>query len=183
MQVQYPGRSLPRFFLAFALLSFSASAAFAQINSPPQENAAPANFEALAKSATAAREAGRTGDAIRDYKRAVAIREDWEEGWWYLGTLEYDNDRYSEAIPAFQKLVQLTAASGPAWNFLGLCEFETKDYEKSLEHLKKGLALGDGDDPEISLVAKHHLALLRSEEHTSELQSPDHIVCRLLLEK
>src|SRR5258708_26425880 len=42
---------------------------------------------------------------------------------------------------------------------------------------------------------KRHLALLdcgnglkipkrlRSEEHTSELQSPDHLVCRLLLEK
>src|SRR5258708_32285978 len=27
-----------------------------------------------------------------------------------------------------------------------------------------------------------HLAM-RSEEHTSELQSPDHLVCRLLLEK
>src|SRR5947208_14769126 len=26
-------------------------------------------------------------------------------------------------------------------------------------------------------------ALCRSEEHTSELQSPDHLVCRLLLEK
>src|SRR5258708_27148541 len=26
-------------------------------------------------------------------------------------------------------------------------------------------------------------AFLRSEEHTSELQSPDHLVCRLLLEK
>src|SRR5258708_18561344 len=25
--------------------------------------------------------------------------------------------------------------------------------------------------------------ILRSEEHTSELQSPDHLVCRLLLEK
>jgi len=25
--------------------------------------------------------------------------------------------------------------------------------------------------------------LVRSEEHTSELQSPDHLVCRLLLEK
>src|SRR5438552_18923384 len=25
--------------------------------------------------------------------------------------------------------------------------------------------------------------LMRSEEHTSELQSPDHLVCRLLLEK
>src|SRR5947208_13371957 len=37
-------------------------------------------------------------------------------------------------------------------------------------------------DPEIAdLLA--YLASLRSEEHTSELQSPDHLVCRLLLEK
>src|SRR5258708_27119270 len=28
-----------------------------------------------------------------------------------------------------------------------------------------------------------HAAHRRSEEHTSELQSPDHLVCRLLLEK
>src|SRR5258708_23950904 len=28
-----------------------------------------------------------------------------------------------------------------------------------------------------------HASGLRSEEHTSELQSPDHLVCRLLLEK
>src|SRR5258708_32042419 len=28
-----------------------------------------------------------------------------------------------------------------------------------------------------------HKAISRSEEHTSELQSPDHLVCRLLLEK
>src|SRR5438552_5653923 len=35
--------------------------------------------------------------------------------------------------------------------------------------------------------ARTHLkeanGLVRSEEHTSELQSPDHLVCRLLLEK
>src|SRR5258708_29753620 len=31
--------------------------------------------------------------------------------------------------------------------------------------------------------AKHIALVLRSEEHTSELQSPDHLVCRLLLEK
>src|SRR5947208_8833961 len=28
-----------------------------------------------------------------------------------------------------------------------------------------------------------HVPSVRSEEHTSELQSPDHLVCRLLLEK
>src|SRR5690348_18106611 len=32
-------------------------------------------------------------------------------------------------------------------------------------------------------LARSHPGLLRSEEHTSELQSPVHLVCRLLLEK
>src|SRR5947208_8730797 len=32
-------------------------------------------------------------------------------------------------------------------------------------------------------VAVPELRAARSEEHTSELQSPDHLVCRLLLEK
>src|SRR5258708_11157301 len=33
------------------------------------------------------------------------------------------------------------------------------------------------------LVVNRRLGCIRSEEHTSELQSPDHLVCRLLLEK
>src|SRR5438552_8558444 len=32
-------------------------------------------------------------------------------------------------------------------------------------------------------MVDRYLAADRSEEHTSELQSPDHLVCRLLLEK
>src|SRR5947208_5349194 len=42
--------------------------------------------------------------------------------------------------------------------------------------------VGDGD---VEAVVDQRLpfALPRSEEHTSELQSPDHLVCRLLLEK
>src|SRR5258708_18950529 len=32
-------------------------------------------------------------------------------------------------------------------------------------------------------AGKAQMANARSEEHTSELQSPDHLVCRLLLEK
>src|SRR3712207_8273138 len=38
--------------------------------------------------------------------------------------------------------------------------------------------------PGLVLQAEHdHLALVRSEEHTSELQSRQYLVCRLLLEK
>src|SRR5258708_29029313 len=42
-----------------------------------------------------------------------------------------------------------------------------------------------GDSHHVGTVAPHRIGLhafARSEEHTSELQSPDHIVCRLLLE-
>src|SRR5258708_31964916 len=41
---------------------------------------------------------------------------------------------------------------------------------------------GFGRDPHVVGNAVFRI-LVRSEEHTSELQSPDHLVCRLLLEK
>src|SRR5258708_31636690 len=40
---------------------------------------------------------------------------------------------------------------------------------------------GDGDEAAVQVREGSRPA--RSEEHTSELQSPDHLVCRLLLEK
>src|SRR5258708_21326322 len=38
-------------------------------------------------------------------------------------------------------------------------------------------------EPSPEASASWFLSEMRSEEHTSELQSPDHLVCRLLLEK
>src|SRR5436309_9700539 len=40
-----------------------------------------------------------------------------------------------------------------------------------------------GTDSEQSFLQPHALAVARSEEHTSELQSRENLVCRLLLEK
>src|SRR5258708_18095807 len=42
-------------------------------------------------------------------------------------------------------------------------------------------ATGALDDAQLRTLTERRQA--RSEEHTSELQSPDHLVCRLLLEK
>src|SRR5258708_29845755 len=47
-------------------------------------------------------------------------------------------------------------------------------------HLEGQIQLAVGHGRQLCLV---ELANGRSEEHTSELQSPDHLVCRLLLEK
>src|SRR5262245_27256266 len=40
-----------------------------------------------------------------------------------------------------------------------------------------------GPNPRFDLIWRHGSRLVRSEEHTSELQSLRHLVCRLLLEK
>src|SRR5258708_19272589 len=45
------------------------------------------------------------------------------------------------------------------------------------------LRLADHDGYRVSAPHYFILRRRRSEEHTSELQSPDHLVCRLLLEK
>src|SRR5258708_12195720 len=52
--------------------------------------------------------------------------------------------------------------------------------------LVRSHAAGSGPEVEAEVVRAMmllRLSTLRSEEHTSELQSPDHLVCPLLLEK
>src|SRR5258708_23949885 len=50
-------------------------------------------------------------------------------------------------------------------------------------HARSARRADHGDAPADCGVAGAGTGIDRSEEHTSELQSPDHLVCRLLLEK
>src|SRR5947208_6187977 len=45
------------------------------------------------------------------------------------------------------------------------------------------VTIGSRSQEKGSTAAERARDIVRSEEHTSELQSPDHLVCRLLLEK
>lgn len=118
------------------------------------------DFTTRAADATSAREAGRAEEAIRNYRAAVELRPDWEEGWWYLGTLLYDTDHFAEAIPALRRVVELDPKIGPAWAFLGLCEFETGDYPGASHRLQKARELGFSESPDVEKVALYHLAIL-----------------------
>src|SRR5438552_13906559 len=67
---------------------------------------------------------------------------------------------------------------------------ETREIgERGVRRKRKNQEYGDDSevikDPFAENRGDQHgeKALVRSEEHTSELQSPDHLVCRLLLEK
>ncbi|MGH9517723.1 MAG: tetratricopeptide repeat protein [Terriglobales bacterium] len=125
-----------------------------------QASEASPNFETVAAEASADREAGKTNEAITKYQEAVKLRPNWEEGWWYLGTLLYDADQFGQAIPALRQVVELDPNVTAGWAFLGLCEFETGDYGESFTHLQQAARLGFTDDLEIKKIALYHLGLL-----------------------
>src|SRR2546426_2484521 len=57
------------------------------------------------------------------------------------------------------------------------------ELKTQLEDLVKQYPSLSLDDDGLPLLERERRILLRSEEHTSELQSPCNLVCRLLLEK
>lgn len=126
----------------------------------PTEPAGSKTFEELAKRADAARDANRLDDAAKLYRRALVLNPKWAEGWWSLGTLEYDGDRYAEAELAFEKVVALDPKQGTARAMLGLCEFELGQTERALKDIKVSKTLGVLEDPQLRDVVTYHEAVL-----------------------
>ena len=120
---------------------------------------APSRFETIAKQAEAARTQDRVPDAIRLYSEGTQLRASWADGWWYLGSLLYDQDRFKDAESAFQHLTS-TSHRGPAYAFLGLCEYENGNYDSALREFRTWAGAGWAGSPELVDVALFHLALL-----------------------
>jgi tetratricopeptide (TPR) repeat protein len=120
------------------------------------------NFDALAGRADEAREANRLEEASSLYLQALRLKPEWKEGWWRLGAMFYERDRYAEAREAFLKLVAVDPKFGAALAMLGLCEFRLGQYEPALIHLRRGNLLGVGDNPELRMVTRYHEAILHN---------------------
>lgn len=130
------------------------------------QNGSPEDFERLAAEASVAREGDRLDDAIAGYKKALAIKPQWAEGWWYLATIFYDRDNYAEAARGFREAARLQPNAGAAWAMLGICEFQLGRYDDSLIHIQQGRQLGVGDNAELTRVMRYHegvLSILKGE--------------------
>ena len=147
-------------FLSAVLLAGSLLTAQEQGKKPVPRVPLSPPLERIAKEAEAARQANRVDDAIALYKKGLAIKPSWTEGWWYLGSLYYDLDKYTEARDAFRHVTAIDSKFAVAWAMLGLAEFQTREYDRSLTHLRQGYDLGLSDNEQLSDVAEYHLALL-----------------------
>jgi|CZKR01.1.fsa_nt_gi tetratricopeptide (TPR) repeat protein len=124
----------------------------------------PKKFEQIAKQADEARAADRVNDAINLYKDGIHLRPAWGEGWWSLGSLLYDQDRFPEAELAFRHFVAITPKPGPAYAFLGLCEYENRDYDRALRHFRDWARIGWAGTRQLIDVSVFHFALLLTRE-------------------
>jgi tetratricopeptide (TPR) repeat protein len=128
-------------------------------------------FEDLSAKAQQAYEANHPEEAAELYGRAVKLRPDWAQGWWALGMIEYERDRYPECRDDLTRMVQLDASAAPGWALLGLCEFRTKQYDAAFQHLKKAHMLVPVTQPGGPLldVADYHISLLLTQQGAFEV--------------
>jgi tetratricopeptide (TPR) repeat protein len=145
-------RSVFRLLLIVALLASAPLYAQSKSSSP--------SFATLSAQANASRDADRLNEAVMLYQRALALRPNWAEGWWSLGTIEYDTNAYAPAAHSFQKLLVLQPKNGMAHAMLGLCQFELGVDTSALQHLETATNLGISPDLELRRVLLYHEAVL-----------------------
>jgi tetratricopeptide (TPR) repeat protein len=118
------------------------------------------SFDAIAQQAAAARDSDRLDEAVALYKKGLALQPKWAEGWWSLGTIEYDRNNYRSAASEFRQLLPLAPKNGTAYAMLGLCEYELGEDDAALKHLEQAKTLDISENPQLRLVLLYHDGLL-----------------------
>jgi tetratricopeptide (TPR) repeat protein len=137
----------------------------------PAAQVAGGDFDDLSRRAAAALDT-HPEEAVALYRKALAIRPDWAEGWLYMGAGLYQLKRFTESRDALRQGVALVPKKGTPWAFLGLAEYELGNYQDALSFLLKGEATGLADRPSFVTSVHYHAALvyLRSSDFARALE-------------
>lgn len=148
-----------KFFTTVATLGFLCAISAGSMMSQTVATSKRSNQD-LEQAAGAARERGDSVSSTKLYERALTHDPSWQEGWWYYGSLLYDQNQYPAAVNAFRKLLALNGKLGDARGMLGLSEYECKDYAKAYDDLQRATADGTELDASLRNVVDYHRALL-----------------------
>lgn len=133
------------------------------------QNAPSRPVDDLAGRAAAARDSGQVEEALALYRTALLARPDFDEGRWYIGTLLYELDRYSEAKETFSEVLRREPTHAGALGMRGLCEFELRQYDAALADLLQARQMGVARSPGIASVVRYHAAILLNRAGEFEL--------------
>ena len=119
-----------------------------------------AQFDELVKQATAARQAEQWEDAAALFTKAVKLRPDYAEGYWYQGAAYYQLDKFTECRDAFRRVTKLTPKQ---WRGVRVSRplrvRAAKEYDRALQHLVQSRILGVADK-DLGSVARYNAAVL-----------------------
>ena len=141
---------------AIVILCFCALVAHAAPND--------AQFQKLAKQAEEKRLADRLPEAVQLYREAIKLHPAWSDGWWWLGSIYYDQDLYAEARTAFEHALADDKKLTTAYGFLGLCAYEMRDFVAARVYLAKWQAAGAPGDASLMDVASFRRAELLTQD-------------------
>jgi tetratricopeptide (TPR) repeat protein len=125
-----------------------------------QTPAAGPSFAELSRKADEARDSNRLDEAVALYRKALKLKPNWADGWWAVGSITYDQDKYAECAPAFRRLAVIKPDSAAAWTMAGLCEYRLRQFSTALSSLERVAQLGFQENTELSRSARLHLAIL-----------------------
>jgi tetratricopeptide (TPR) repeat protein len=161
--------------IAPAVLVAALLAAPAALDGLPQQSRPTrgADFTTVSTRADAARDAGRLDEAVSLYRRALALRSAWKEGWWALGTILYEQDAHRDAARAFGRLVSLDPTNGTAHLMLALCQYQLDDDASALTNIQTAKALGIQTNGGLPQVLTYHegMLLLRARRYERALET------------
>lgn len=101
------------------------------------------SFDDLVQQAAAARQEHDFSRALALYSRAVEVNPKWAEGWWDLGSLQYEAKQFSSARDSLSHYIALADKPAAAFGLRGQSEFELGEYAKALSDIRKSLVLAD----------------------------------------
>ena len=107
---------------------------------PPQTP--PAGFAAVSARATQARLANQQPEAIAAYQQALKMNPKWHEGWFFLGSIYYEQDKGPECAAAFERFTALQPKVSAGHAFLGLCRYQTGAQAVALDALERARMVG-----------------------------------------
>lgn len=121
-----------------------------------------------ASKATEARLAGRFDEALTLYRQGLKTHPKWAEGWYFLGSIQYEREQPQECASAMARFVALAPEVSSAAAILGLCRFQIQDYPGALASLIRAERLGLTRGENLTDVASYHAALLFTKDENFE---------------
>lgn len=87
------------------------------------------------------------------YRQVLDCTPAWAEGWWRLGTVEYDRRQFTLAREAFEALLDRQPGYGPGELFRGMALLGERQVAEALTAIRQARSFGLGGDRRFELLA------------------------------